>query len=139
MCFKYKCYACKRPKFDYCKEYLDNYLSGRRWCDIEVEEPWGFKLKRCPPCMTITGAIKELKSLVFREPWLLTEGMAGAPEKAAWEMEEEVKGGGEDEEDATPDGWTKEEREKIRREAEEAVMRRWGLMAAEQAAEKEPK
>ena len=51
------------------------------------------------------------------------------------EAEEGVEGA----EDATPDGWTNEEREKIRREAEEAVMQRWGLMAAEQAAEKEAK
>ena len=138
MCYKYKCDACKRAKYDYCREYLENYEGGRRWCDVEVEDPWGSKLKRCNTCKTIIGAITELSSLVLREPWLMTEGLAGAPEKAAWETDEEVKEDG-GEEDATPDGWTNEEREKMRREAEEAIMGRWGLLAAEQAAEKEAK
>ena len=137
MCFKYKCDACKKGKYDYCKEYIEHY-EERKYCTVEVEKPWGKYLKRCHTCVTIVGAITELQSLVLREPWLLTEGMAGAPEKAAWEVEEKKKG--VEEEDATPDGWTKEEREKIRREAEEAMMKRWGLLAIdEDAGEKEAK
>jgi len=137
MCYKYKCDACKQGKYIYCKECLKNFEGGRRWCEVKVECPWGVELKRCHSCKTIVGAITELKALVLREPWLATEGVSGAPEKAAWEMENEEKGGDESEEDATPDGWTNEEREKIRREADEAVMHRWGLMVAEQAAENE--
>ncbi|KIW35409.1 uncharacterized protein PV07_02107 [Cladophialophora immunda] len=145
MCFKYKCDACEKARYDFCQNYLQNQ-EERKWCDVAVEEPWGGMLKRCHTCTTITGAIKELKALVFREPWLVTEGMAGAPEKAAWEKEgeeeEEAVGGVvvvDDDDDATPDGYTKEERDRVRREAEEAVMRRWGLMRAEQAAEGEAK
>ncbi|KAJ9608921.1 hypothetical protein H2200_006692 [Cladophialophora chaetospira] len=129
-----------RSKYDYCKEILENWETGRHWCNIEVEEPWGKLLKRCHTCKTLVGARIALESLVLREPWLITEGVAGAPIKEAWEVEgEEKKEGDEDEEDATPDGWTKEEREKMRREAEEAVMRRWGLLAAEEAEKKEAK
>ncbi|KIX96964.1 uncharacterized protein Z520_07078 [Fonsecaea multimorphosa CBS 102226] len=145
MCYKYKCDACKKAKYDYCQDYVQNE-GARNGCNAIVEEkPWGGKLKRCQACTTITGAIKELKALVFREPWLVTEGMAGAPEKAAWEKEgeegEEEEGavGGVvvDDDDDTPDGYTREERARIRREAEEAVMRRWGLLRAEQAGEEE--
>jgi hypothetical protein len=141
MCFKYKCDACKRGQYDYCREFLDNYDGGRRWCNVEEEEPWGHKLKRCHTCMTIVGAIQELNALVFREPWLVTEGVAGAPQKEAWELEAE-DGEGVEEEDVGSDpldGLTAEEREKLRRAAEEAVLRRWGVMAAEQAADKEAK
>ena len=141
MCYKYRCDACKRANCDFCKEYLVRYEAGERSCGkIEVEHPWGSKLKRCYSCYTIVGAVTALKALVLREPWLLTAGVAGAPKKAAWELEgvkeKEVVSDDEDE-IGEADGWTKEEREKLRGEAEEAVMRRWCLMAAEQAAEKE--
>ncbi|KIW77910.1 hypothetical protein Z517_07743 [Fonsecaea pedrosoi CBS 271.37] len=141
MCFKYKCDACKKANYNFCEDYLQNE-EDRKWCNVAVENPWGSMLKRCHSCATVIGAIKELKALVFREPWLLTEGMAGAPEKAAWEKEEEEEAAGglavvDTDDDDTPDGYTKEERDRIRWEAEEAVMRRWGLMKAEQAAEEE--
>ena len=83
MCYRYKCDACKDRKYDYCKEFLDNFEGGRRWCEVEVEFPWGAKLKRCHSCKTIVGAITELSALVLREPWLITEGVAGAPAKEA--------------------------------------------------------
>ncbi|EXJ64534.1 hypothetical protein A1O7_00870 [Cladophialophora yegresii CBS 114405] len=140
--YDYKCDACKRGKYDYCREYLENYGGGRRWCNVEQEQPWGHKLKRCHTCVTIVGVIKELNALVFREPWLVTEGVAGAPQKEAWEMEGEDVAGIEEEEDAVSDpldGLTAEERGKLRHAAMEAVMRRWSLMAAEQAAETEAK
>ncbi|OCT54027.1 hypothetical protein CLCR_10981 [Cladophialophora carrionii] len=141
MCFKYKCDGCKRGKYDYCREYRENYEGGRRWCNVEEEQPWGHKLKRCHTCITVVGAIKELNALVFREPWLVTEGVAGAPQKEAWELEGE-DGAGVEEEDAGTDpldGLTAGERAKRRDAAMEAVMRRWGLMAAEQAVETEAK
>jgi hypothetical protein len=91
--------------------------------------------KRCHTCEVVVGAIASLEALVLREPWLLTEGMAGSPEKAAWELEEAA----EVEEEDLSDGLTNEQREEVRREAEEAVARRWEAMAAEQAAEEEAK
>ena len=121
-----------------CREYLDNWEGGRRWCNVELEFPWGKLLKRCYTCKTLVGATVALKALVLREPWLVTEGVAGAPAKEAWEMEEEKAVEGEEDDDDDADGWTKEERAEIRRKAVEAVAR-WGLMAAEQAAEKEAK
>jgi hypothetical protein len=140
MCFCYRCDTCKKAQYEYCDDYKEKWFTGWKCCNIEHEKPWGSLRKRCRPCTTIVGAIEELKALVFREPWLETEGMAGAPEKAAWEMEgEEVKSFDFNSKDGTPDGFSKEEREKIRRKAEEAVARRWGLLAAEQAAEKEEK
>lgn len=99
--------------------------------------------------MTIKGVIQALRLLVFREPYLLTEGLAGAPKKEAWE-----EGGGEEEKKEVeeveeveddddsdgedPDGFSKEERARVRAEAEASVMKRWGLLRAEQSAEEEP-
>ncbi|EXJ70531.1 uncharacterized protein A1O5_06601 [Cladophialophora psammophila CBS 110553] len=143
MCFKYECDVCKKARYDFCEDYLRNE-EDHKWCNVEAEKPWGSLRKRCHTCYTIRGVIRELKALVFREPWLVTEGMAGAPEKAAWEEGEEDGDGeaaGDDvvNDDDTPDGFTKEERDRVRREAEEAVMRRWGLMKAEQVAKEEVK
>ncbi|KAI1607931.1 hypothetical protein EDD37DRAFT_603394 [Exophiala viscosa] len=86
MCFKYLCKDCKLEKYDYCKEYVE---SGRTWCTVTVENPWGAKKKKCETCVLMREVTHRLKVLVLREPYLLTEGMGGAPEKPAWEMEEE--------------------------------------------------
>jgi hypothetical protein len=139
MCFKYRCDACKKHKYDLCDSFLAN-CEISCVCEIAVEEPWGHLLKRCKACVTIVGATIALEILVYREPWLLTEGMGGAPIKEAWELEGSEHSDGKsiasksrgDQEDATPDGFTTEERNKMRNEAEEAVIRRWGLMKQEQ-------
>jgi hypothetical protein len=111
-----------------------------RVCEIAVEKPWGHLLKRCKACVTIVGAIIALESLVYREPWLLTEGMASAPVKEAWELEGSKNSDGKgsasksssDQEDATLDGVTTEERKRMREEAEEAIMKWWRLIKEEQ-------
>lgn len=136
MCFKYLCKDCKQEKYDYCNEYIN---SGRSWCTITAENPWGAMLKKCETCETIRGVIHKLKVLVLREPYLVTEGMAGAPKKAAWELEEaepiDYYGGDEEEEDAESDGYTKEERRRIRAEALDAVCKRFEAMKAHQGEE----
>lgn len=41
---------------------------------------------RCHTCALLSGVNDQLRDLVFREPWLVTEGKAGEPEKQAWEL-----------------------------------------------------
>ena len=89
MCFKYVCKDCKLEKYDYCKEYVE---SGRTWCTVTIENPWGGMKKKCETCVLMREVTHRLKVLVLREPYLLTEGMGGAPPKAAWEMDEAKEG-----------------------------------------------
>ena len=133
MCFKFKCRACKLPRYDYCTEWI---MTDHEWCNVASETPWGSLRKRCDTCHVILGVIKELQSLVFREPWLTTEGKAGAPQSAAWEIGEEHWDEEYDSEGEDADGFTKEERRKVRQEAEAAVMKRWGVLKAEQSDKK---
>lgn len=129
MCFQFKCITCKVARYDFCEKCLMNDPAG---CTVKKESPWGSLGKRCETCHTIVGVILELKSLALREPWLLTKGVAGAPRKEAWETAEEKSNWAEEEdsggEDA--DGFTKEQRKKVRAEAEAAIMKRWGLLRA---------
>ncbi|EXJ86622.1 hypothetical protein A1O3_03575 [Capronia epimyces CBS 606.96] len=136
MCFKYLCVSCKLDKHICCDDFIN---SDQTWCNVTTETPWGGQKLRCPTCETIKGVIWALEVLVFREPYLLTEGMAGAPKKGAWEEEEKRGGGADADEDewGELDGFTKEERERVRAEAEASVMKRWGLMRAEQSAQGE--
>ncbi|KIV80489.1 hypothetical protein PV11_07987 [Exophiala sideris] len=132
MCFKFLCKDCKLEKFEYCKEYVE---SGRTWCTITVENPLGAMKKKCETCVLMREVTHRLNVLVVREPYLVTEGMGGAPEKPAWEMEEvkEVNWYGDsDEEEAESDGYTKEERDRIRAEALDAVSKRFDRMKVEQ-------
>ena len=73
----------------------------------------------CETCQTINGVIHKLDTLLIREPWLETEGMAGAPVREAWEMEgllEAIKEEEKDEgEEAFGDGMTTAERDEFRR------------------------
>ena len=48
---------------------------------------------RCLSCIIVLGAIEKLHNLCVTDPYLLTEGMAGAPRKEAWELEEKVDSG----------------------------------------------
>lgn len=130
MCFQYKCADCKNDKLACCAHYDNN----SKKCDIYGEDlPWATSRLRCHTCVTIKGVIVELRNLLYREPWLGTEGLGGAPRKETWETNddhnkenEDYDSGGDD-----PDGYTREQREKVRREAERAVALRWSLMKAE--------
>lgn len=134
MCFQYKCVDCNQSKYKYCEEFDDN----TKKCGATVQERRPKEeQQKCRTCVTIKGAINSLRHLVFREPWLETEGLSGAPKKESWEMDnaEEDKdydSGGEDE-----DGYTQEKRKTVREEAERAVVRRWRLMKQEQEQEQE--
>ncbi|EXJ85417.1 hypothetical protein A1O1_05781 [Capronia coronata CBS 617.96] len=134
MCFKFQCVSCKLAMYNYCQKYID---SDQTWCNVSTETPWGSQKLCCPTCVTIKGAIQSLRALVFREPYLLTEGMAGAPKKEAWEVGPGDKEEEEDSDGGDPDGFTKEERTRVRAEAEAAVLKRWGLLRADQIAEQE--
>ena len=139
MCFKWLCRECKQDKYDYCKEYFD---TGKDWCGVIVdivESPWDEKHKRCVTCMTIRGAIHRLNAMVEWEPWWVTHGKAGEPEKPAWELEAELeakkeaeKEGIYDSEGEDSDGYTKAERKEIRVKAQEAVAKRWEALKQEQ-------
>jgi hypothetical protein len=41
---------------------------------------------RCLNCIAVIGAIEKMRNLIFQNPWLETEGMAGEPKKEAWEL-----------------------------------------------------
>ena len=128
MCFAYRCYSCRKESWQFCKEYVE---SGDSTCNnITLEKPWGNKRLWCSPCVTIKAVIRKLNELVFREPWLLTDGVAGAPEKQEWEKEKEIVA-----DDPYGDGFTAEQRKEVRAEAEAAVMKRWALMHAQQMEE----
>lgn len=133
MCYKWLCCACKQDKYDYCVEYM---RSGRNWCNVTVEDPWGGWERKCQTCELMRGAIAKLNALVTFEPWLLTEGMSGAPQKAQWEIEAE-KRPEYDSEGEDSDGWTTTQRKEIRSKAQEAVEKRWWEM--KEAQEKEGK
>lgn len=45
---------------------------------------------RCLPCIMVLGAIDKMRNMVFQNPWLATEGMAGKPKKQAWELAEDT-------------------------------------------------
>lgn len=135
MCFKYKCIDCKSNKRMCCTHYNGNTEK----CEIYgAELPVGMAGIKCYTCTTIKGAIVELQILLYREPWLGTDGAGGAPKKESWEVDdnnnnkenEDYDSGGED-----ADGYSWEERRKVRMEAERAVALRWGLLKAEQEAE----
>ncbi|KEF58203.1 uncharacterized protein A1O9_06129, partial [Exophiala aquamarina CBS 119918] len=142
MCFQYKCADCKEIKLGACAHYDNN----AKRCPLFGEKlPRATRRSKCYTCVTIKGVIVELRNLLYREPWLGTEGLSGAPRKESWETDnnnnnnnsssrenEEYDSGGED-----PDGYTREQRKKVRREAERAVALRWGLMKAEQSEERE--
>ncbi|KAL2425994.1 hypothetical protein ABEF95_008750 [Exophiala dermatitidis] len=144
MCFTYCCVSCKVTKHIYCENYV--FESGRTCCNNQtIETPWGSRKLCCHTCMTIKGVIHELRVLAFVEPWLLTEGMGGAPKKEAWELvgddsnKDDDGDQDDDDESGESDGLTREQRARMRAEAEAAVMKRWGLMRAEQAAEEKDK
>ena len=106
-----------------------DYDKSEKTCkNIVYEEPYGSQRLRCETCITIKAAVQQLNELVFREPWLLTEGMAGAPVKTGWEEDKDEKAV----DDRYGDGYTAEERERVRADAGAAVMRRWGLMRTQQ-------
>ncbi|KIW15516.1 hypothetical protein PV08_05562 [Exophiala spinifera] len=121
MCYKWLCHACRQDKYDYCVEYIQ---SGRNWCKVTVEDPWGGWNRNCHTCELMRGVIAKLNALVTFEPWLLTEGMCGAPKKAAWEIEAE-KRPEYDSEGEDSDGWTRTQRKEIRDKAQEAMEKRW--------------
>lgn len=135
MCFQYPCIDCKQIKYHACENYDEN----TRKCGDGTEPIQTIRIpQKCGTCVTIRGVIHSLRVLLFREPWLATEGVAGAPKKESWEMESEQKhdwdhdyqSGGEDE-----DGYTQEKRKAIRGEAERAVTERWNAMKKEQEQE----
>ncbi|KAK5047972.1 hypothetical protein LTR84_006162 [Exophiala bonariae] len=132
MCFKYHCIDCKQNKYSSCKDYDED----TRKCGDGTEPVPTIRIpQKCGTCVTIRGAIRGLRVLLFREPWLATEGLAGAPKKESWEMgvdekhdwDHDYQSGGEDE-----DGYTQEKRKAIREEAERAVAARWDAMKKEQ-------
>lgn len=133
MCFQYKCVDCNQTKHKHCTKFDDN----TKKCGAIVEEVLpGEKYQKCRTCVTIKGAINSLRHLVFREPWLATEGLSGAPKKESWDVDNQedqnYDSGGEDE-----DGYIQEKRKTVREEAERAVAQRWGLMKREQEQEQE--
>ena len=66
---------------------------------------------RCTSCARIKKTIEALKNLIVQQPFLVTEGMAGAPAKMAWETEEpDNKQESESEDGSRGDGMTKKER-----------------------------
>jgi hypothetical protein len=131
MCFQYHCIDCKQYKYNSCKDYDEN----TRKCGDGTEPIQTVRTPlKCGTCVTIRGAIRSLRVLLFREPWLATEGLAGAPKKESWEEVEErhdwdhdYQSGGEDE-----DGYTQEKRKAVREHAERAVAARWETMKKEQ-------
>ncbi|ETN46887.1 uncharacterized protein HMPREF1541_01076 [Cyphellophora europaea CBS 101466] len=113
---------------------------------------------RCLNCVIVLGAIHKLRNEVVRFPWLVTEGMAGAPKKQAWEMvggdegEEDddddndnnnngkvdsgrgSAGGGGGDREWGSDGRTKEEGEKFRQQMAEGFMKTAGKAVSEEEA-----
>lgn len=136
MCIQYNCLDCKQSKFKACEHY-DPEASK---CDLGTEgAPFLETAYRCGTCETIKGVIRSLHILLYKEPWLATEGAAGAPKRESWEMGSED--GGEtqpyDSDDDDEDSYTEEERKAAREEAERAVALRWGLLKKEQEQEEE--
>ncbi|OAP59479.1 hypothetical protein AYL99_06777 [Fonsecaea erecta] len=75
--------------------------SSKAFTDFTSNAETGVKHK-CEACKKLQkkedrkrGVISKLTALIFREPWLETEGKAGASEKAAWGMEVEGTEGAE--------------------------------------------
>lgn len=137
MCIQFNCLDCKQSKFKACEHY-DPEASK---CDLGTEDaPFLEAAYRCGTCETIKGVIRSLHLLLYKEPWLATEGAAGAPKRESWEMGSED--GGEtqpydSDDDDDEDGYTEEERKAVREEAERAVALRWGLLKKEQEQEEE--
>lgn len=139
MCIQFACLDCKKTKYKAC-EHHDPESSK---CDLGTEDvPFLEKAYRCGTCETIKAVIQSLQALLVREPWLATEGAAGAPKKESWEMSSERSGEiqpYDSDDDDDEDGYTAEERKAIREEAERAVALRWGLLKKEQEQEEEHK
>lgn len=131
MCIKYQCAHCKEGKTETCELWTEIDKCN----NVVREYPWGHKKLWCRTCSRVLGAINALNALVFREPWLLTEGMAGAPVLEDWEregLEEPVVAV-----DSGSDGFTKKQREEVRREAEAAFNARFEALKVAEAEEKE--
>jgi hypothetical protein len=65
--------------------------SALEWKEVDGVPIEAFRINndiptRCLHCALVLGAIVKLNDLVFREPWLLTEGKGGEPKKEAWEL-----------------------------------------------------
>jgi hypothetical protein len=80
---------------------------------------------RCLNCIAVLGAIEKMRSLVVQQPWLATEGVAGAPKKEPWELvgietsEAPVDSGVASHCSSNGDGRTRKESEKFRAEMAE--------------------
>ena len=88
-------------------------------CDgqpLELMHPVNGVPTRCSTCVRINEAVRELNNLVVRNPYLATDGMAGAPPKFDWETEAATdnKSCEEDSEDGSHgDGMSKQERQEF--------------------------
>lgn len=133
MCFVYQCFHCKKARTEICELWTEKDKCG----NMVREYPWGHKKMWCPTCFTVVGAINALNALVFREPWLLTEGMAGAPVLEDWEREGLEEPAVAEDSGSEGDGFTKKQREEVRWEAEAAFNARFEALKVVDAEKKE--
>jgi hypothetical protein len=106
----FTCHTCKSP----C--WIDQQCIVKYECDglsLHTMHPVNGIPTRCCTCVRIALAVCKLKALVIRKPYLLTEGMAAAPEKEAWEEDPDEKEFRYD----SDEGFEGDEREKREEEA----------------------
>jgi hypothetical protein len=105
-------YDCRTCKSGYWigQESLDKYE-----CDgipLNDMRPVNGIPTRCTACARITQAVHDLNNLVVQKPYLLTDGMAGAPALSPWETDN-VKPKFDREVESLGDGMDKKERQEF--------------------------
>lgn len=78
MCLEFDCFECEKPSRWYCKDYNDDV----NHCDT-ITAIDATKKEKCYTCDLIECLKKELKRLVYQEPW---RGV-GHADKEDWETE----------------------------------------------------
>lgn len=129
MCEKYECRLCRQTRRRFCQDHQ----ASTEDCSFAAGHNV-FKITdgtyECSTCLVLHSVTTHLRSLIFREPWREHGSTLEIPNKAAWEENKSAAFADPDSED---DGYTREEREAIRQDAESAVARRWDQMKHEQA------
>ena len=126
MCEMYSCYLCKQHRRRFCDDLQvteegDSFPDGHEIFNVP-DGTYG-----CTTCVLLSGVITQLRGLIFREPWRACGSSLETPEKLPWEVDQR------EDTDSEGDGYSRGERQAIRKEAERAERRRWNQMKHEQA------
>jgi hypothetical protein len=86
MCIYFECKRCAKQNIIYCQS-VDIYKAVDPGCTLPTIDPLPHQTRKtCETCKLIIGTKAVLGNLVYQNPWLSDEGMAGVEMRQEWEI-----------------------------------------------------